>query len=274
MITSFLVIPAFLGLLGCEDPSNTQTICNKNPELCADLHKDSWCRFEKGDLIRNRFKLKNTLEPTGKLIFDQLVHLEQYNKCVELAAGVQHILHPERTNDRARAFGLSSQTLAELQQTTKGSLDPHLAFYHWSRFNDKQAEAALFAAEKAGEIVDIDLKAELATYYLRIQPAKSKRLYAEVLSLSNSDNFQPDWLLALATLYRNENNQQINYLLSKTNIILTQAKYSEKQMLALINGNKDLQIKLDQDATELALQLKSGNYQQSKLKMLLEQKTY
>ncbi|WP_028769004.1 DUF2989 domain-containing protein [Shewanella fidelis] len=273
MFTSFLGFVGFFGLLGCEGPSNTQVICNKNPELCADLHKDSWCRFEKGDLIRNRYKLKITPEPSGKLIYDQLVYLEDYNKCVELAAGVQHILHPERTNDRARAFGLSSQTLFELQQTTKGSNDPHLAYYHWSRFNDVKAGDIFFAAEKAGTIKDVELIAQLAAYYLRINPAKAKALYAQALNGSNKDNFQPDWLLALATLYRNENNQEVEYWLSMTNILMTDAKYTESQMLALVKGNRKLQQKLDKDANELASLLAAGNYQQSKLKMLLDKET-
>ncbi|MGS0680609.1 DUF2989 domain-containing protein [Shewanella sp. 125m-7] len=273
MFTSFLGFSAFFGLFGCDSPKNTEAICNKNPELCADLHKDSWCRFEKGDLIRNRFKLKNTPEPSGLLIYEQLLNLERYNKCIELAAGVQHILHPERTNDRARAFGLSSQTLSELEETTKGSQDPHLAYYHWSRFNDPQAEVVLFNAEKNGAITDIQLKAELASYYLRFNPQKSKQLYAEVLDGSTKENFKTDWLLALATIYRQENQFEIDYWLSKTNIEMTHANFTEDQMLALIKGNKDLQQKLDSDASELAEQLQAGKYQKSKLKQLLDKDT-
>lgn len=270
MITSFFGIPLFFGLFGCERPTNTQIICKKNPELCADLHKDSWCRFERGDLIRNRFKLKNIQEPSGKQIYDQLVYLENYNKCVELAAGVQHILHPERTNDRARAFGLSSQSLAQLQETTKGSIDPHLAYYHWSRFNDPDAEAVLFTAERENKITDIELKAQLASYFVKVNPSKSKHLYAQVLQESSTDEFQTDWLLALATLYRIENKAEIEYWLSRTNIELTKANYSKEQMLALIKGDKGLQQRLDRDAEKLADQLKSGKYQQSKLKILLD----
>lgn len=270
MITSFFGITVFFGLFGCEHPTNTQVICNKNPELCADLHEDSWCRFERGDLIRNRFKLKSIQLPSGEQIYQQLLYLEDYNKCVELAAGVQHILHPERTNERARAFGLSSQTLAQLQETTRGSLEPHLAYYHWSRFNDDEAEAVLFAAEKADQIKDIALLAQLAAYYLRVDPVKSKQLYAQVLQGSNPDNFQADWLLALASLYRFEERGDIEYLLSKTNIEMTAAKFSQDHMQALIKGNKTLQSKLDGDAVTLAEQLRAGKYQQSKLKILLD----
>ncbi|MCG9731024.1 DUF2989 domain-containing protein [Shewanella sp. Isolate13] len=271
MITSFLGIPLVFGLIGCEQPTNTQIICNKNPELCADLHKDSWCRFERGDLIRNRFKLKSIPDPSGKEIYQQLVYLENYNKCVELAAGVQHILHPERTNDRARAFGLSSQSLAELQETTKGSTDPHLAYYHWSRFNDTDAGAVLFAAEQDNKIVDIELQAQLASYFVKVNPKKSKRLYAEVLKASTAEEFKPDWLLALATLYRQEGRNEIEYWLSMTNIEITKAKFSSEQMLALIKGEKALQRQLDRDAENLADQLMSGKYQQSKLKILLDE---
>ncbi|QQX82534.1 DUF2989 domain-containing protein [Shewanella sp. KX20019] len=271
MFTSFLAFTVFFGLFGCKPVSNTEVICNKNPELCLDLHKDSWCRFEKGDLIRSRFKLKQTIEPNGEQLYDQLLNLEDYNKCIELAAGVQHILHPERTNDRARAFGLSSQTLAELQESTKNSLEPHLAYYHWSRFNDTEAGKVLFAAEKNGLISDIRLKAQLAAHYLRINSLKSKRLYAEALNGSDEDTFDPDWLLGLATIYRQEQRPEMHYLLSKTNIVITQSNFVEKQMLAMLQGNRLLQDKLDKEAEDLADVLKSGNYAQSKLKIVLEQ---
>ncbi|MCL1052228.1 DUF2989 domain-containing protein [Shewanella abyssi] len=271
MFTSFLAFTAFFGLFGCDQVSNTAVICNKNPELCLDLHKDSWCRFEKGDLIRSRFKLKQTIEPNGEQLFDQLLYLEDYNKCIELAAGVQHILHPERTNDRARAFGLSSQTLAELQESTKNSIEPHLAYYHWSRFNDTEAGKVLFAAEKSGLISDIRLKAQLAAHYLRIDSLKSKRLYAEALNGSDEDTFDPDWLLALATIYRQEQRLEMHYLLSKTNIIITQSNFAEKQMLAMLQGNRLLQEKLDEEAEDLADVLRSGKYAESKLKIVLEQ---
>ncbi|GIU38351.1 hypothetical protein TUM4433_39890 [Shewanella schlegeliana] len=221
-------------------------------------------------MIRNRFKLKSIQDPSGKEIYQQLVYLESYNKCVELAAGVQHILHPERTNDRARAFGLSSQSLAQLQESTKGSSDPHLAYYHWSRFNDSDAEAIVFAAEQENKITDTDLKAQLASYFVKVSPQKSKQLYAQVFQGSTAEEFDPDWLLALATLYRLENKAEIEYWLSKTNIELTQANFSKEQMLALIKGDKALQRRLDQDATKLADQLKGGKYQQSKLKILLD----
>jgi hypothetical protein len=271
MFTSFLVFIAFFGLFGCEPSSNTEAICNKNPELCSDLHKDSWCRFEKGDLIRGRYKLKQTKEPRGEQLFDQLLYLEDYNKCIELAAGVQHILHPERSNDRARAFGLSSQTLMQLQETTRHSQDPHLAYYHWSRFNDVESGKVLFAAERNGLIKDIRLKAQLAAHFLRENPLKSKRLYAQALDGSDKDTFDPDWLLALATIYQQEQRPEMHYLLSKTNIIFTQANFAEKEMLAMLQGNRLLQDKLDKEAKDLADVLKSGKYAESKLRIVLEQ---
>ncbi|WP_246616290.1 DUF2989 domain-containing protein, partial [Shewanella sairae] len=269
MFKSFLGVTAFLALLGCEDSENTQVICNKNPELCADLHKDSWCRYEKGDLIRNRNKLKDIPVPSGKEIFEQLIYLEDYNKCIELASGVQHILHPERTNDRIKAFGLSSQSLSELQETTKDSADPHLAFYHWSRFNDTNAEKILFKAEKDGMVTDLYLQAQLGAYFLKSEPQRAKTLYASALNQSTRQTFNPDWLLALATLYRSKNRPDMDYWLSKTNIELTHANYSEGQLTAIIKGDKKLQTKLDKDAKVLAEQLNSGNYKESELKIVL-----
>ncbi|WOT06826.1 DUF2989 domain-containing protein [Shewanella youngdeokensis] len=271
MITSFTIITALLGLFGCKPSSNTKEICNNNPEICADLHEDSWCIFEKDDLIRSREQITHSIKPSGKQLFELLLQLEGYNKCIELAAGVKHIIHTERSNDRARAYGLSSQSLTQLQENTKNSLDPHLAYYHWSRFNDHQSAMVLFAAERNGQVDDVRIKAQIAIHFLKSNSLKSKRLFAEAFAESNTTTFDPDWLLALAKLYAYEDRPEMNYLLSKTNIIMTQAKFAENQMLALLKGDKAQQQKLDKKAKVLADELRSGKYLESQLRIVLEQ---
>lgn len=270
LITSFISIIVFSSLSGCENQTDTGSICKNNPELCSDLHADSWCRFEKGDLIRKRFKLKMTESPTGEQIYQHLLNLEKYSKCIELASGVQHILHPERTNQRLRAFGLSAQSLAELQASTQNSNEIHLAFYHWTRFSDIDAEKIVLSAHDKHLISDINILSSIASYYQKFDARKAKSIYLEVLGMSNDDNFNPDWLLGLSNSYQKLNDLELTYLLSRANVLMTDQVASEKRMLALIGGDKRLADYLDQQANELVDAIEDGSFNLSDIKNVLE----
>ncbi|NMH63928.1 DUF2989 domain-containing protein [Shewanella salipaludis] len=256
-------------LFGCDYSGNSDAICKNNPEICTDLHHDSWCFYEKGDLIRQRYELKHTPSPTGKQVYRQLTLLEDYNHCIELAAGVKHIIHKERTNDRARAFGLSSQSLARLQESIQNSQDPYLAYYRWSRFNDQAALNLLLTAQAESKITDPQLLAPMAAYYLKSDPAKAKALYLEIFSIASPSEFDPDWLLGLASLYRQQQDLEKTYLLSKANVLMSKQKVSQPQMLALLNGNKELAQMLDQEAQQLVDSIGSGDFKHSRFLTLL-----
>ena len=269
IITPLFPILAIFGLFGCDNGVNTATICKNNPELCDDLHRDSWCRYEKADLIQKRYLLKNTPSPTGKQIYQHLINLENYSKCIELAAGVQHILHPERTNDRVRAFGISAQNLAQLRDTTKDSPDLYLSYYHWLRMNDQAALSRVIKAQQAGTIDDLDILASLASYYQKSDLDKAKALYLQLLDRATPEGFKPDWLLGLASIYHQQNDLEKTYLFSKANVLMTRNTASDAKMNALINGNKQVATFLDQQAKNLVEHLQKGDYASSDIRAQL-----
>ncbi|NKF51477.1 DUF2989 domain-containing protein [Shewanella sp. WXL01] len=265
IITSIGLSGLFFGLFGCENDRNSDQICKNNPQLCADLHRDSWCRYEKGDLIRHRYQLMNSPTPSGKQLFDLLIHLEDYSNCIELAAGVEHILHPERTQDRKRAFAVSTQTLAELREYTKDNPDLHLAYYRWLRFNDFPSLQIVLDQFEQGLVNDNQIKASLASHFVRIDQAKSKALYLELLSVDDPDGFNTDWLLGLASVYQRLQDFENAYLFTKANILMTDNKADERQLLGFINGNKQLANQLDTQAQALVDSIESGNFATSEI---------
>ncbi|MCA1895637.1 MULTISPECIES: DUF2989 domain-containing protein [Shewanella] len=270
IITSFTLGMSILGLFGCDNGRNIAIICKNNPEICADLHKDSWCLAEKTQLIRDRYTLKDTTHPTGKQLYLQLTYLEDYSRCIELAAGVQHIIHTSRTADRARAFRLSTENLTQLQEQTRERQDPFMSYYQWTRFGDTQALNRLLEHENAGEVTDPFLLAQIATYYSNRDAIKSQQLYLKVLSEIQYDDFDVNWLLGLASTFRHTQQFDKTYMLTKANLLLTQQKYSEDKMLALLSNNKTLAAKLDKYAQTLIDALKNGNYSTSSVRKWLE----
>lgn len=272
IITSFIFFIGFLGLLGCENDRNSDVICKKNPEICADLHQDSWCRFEKADLIRHRLQLKQTENPTGQQLYQQLIHLEDYSHCVELAAGVQHILNPQRTQERIRAYAVSTQTLNELREYTKDNPDIYLAYYRWIRFNDKPSQDIVIEHYQNGAIDDPEILNQLAAYYVRVSPLDAKRIYRYLFTSVPADQFNPDWLLGLASVFQQQQNFEYVYLFTKANSLMTDNQIDPKQLNALINGNTELSTVLDAQAQALIIDIKSVNFANSISAKLLEDK--
>jgi hypothetical protein len=289
MFTSFCLVIAVLGLFGCENDQNTEVICKNNPELCEDLHKDSWCRFEKADLIRHRYALKETEQHTGKQLYQQLIFLEKYSKCIELAAGVQHLINTDRTVDRKRAFAVSTQNLEQLQEYTKDSKEVFLAFYRWVRFNDPAAFSLVDSAFKQGQVNDVIILEQLAVHYLKINADISKAIYAQLFGriltdtpvedsseedaesyMDISREFNTDWLLGLANVYQQQQQFAKVYLLTKINLSLTEQTASDVQLLALINNDKKLAIKLNKQAKETASALANGHISKNQLAALFD----
>ncbi|GGB63068.1 DUF2989 domain-containing protein [Shewanella inventionis] len=270
LITSFTFIGAFFGLFGCDNDRNSDLICKNNPELCSDLHKDSWCRFEKGDLIRHRYLLKQSSAPTGKELYQQLIYLENYSKCIELAAGVQHKLNTDRTRDRERAFAVSTQTLAELQAFTQNNNDLHLAYYRWIRFNDQAGLAIVEQTYQQGQLTDPEIISQLAAHYVRYQPNDAKHLYLTLLANTEAELISPDWFLALASIYKQQQDHQKEYLLTRAYLLISPNHVNEEQLLAIIQGNKHLAQRLDQQATELIASVMSGSFANSASELLLK----
>ena len=271
LITSFTVIGALFGLFGCDNDRNSDLICKNNPELCSDLHKDSWCRFEKGDLIRHRYALKQTSSPTGKQLYQQLIYLENYSKCIELAAGVQHKLNTFRTRERERAFAVSTQTLSELQEFTQTNNEVHLAFYRWMRFNDQKALAIVEDTYKQGKLIDNDIITQLAAYYVRVSPNDSKILYLRLLTTTEPAKIDPDWFLALASIYRQQQDFETEYLLTRVNLLMSENHADEEKLLAIINGDKSLAVILDQQALELIIAVRNKQLSQNQSEILFKE---
>ena len=269
LITSFTILGSFFGLFGCENDSKTSVICKNNPELCVDLHKDSWCLVEKTNLIKRRFDIKSTQTQTDPQLYQLLVGLEQYSKCIELAAGVQHILSTHRTADRERAFVISTQNLLELQAFTKNMQTPLLAFYRWTRFQDYNAMQIALDAYKARLIDDNYVLGQLAEYFVKVDPAEAHNIYRRLFLTVAPEQFNPDWLLAVASIHRQKQNFEFVYLFSKANLIMAGNQADPVQMMGLIQGNKPLAERLDLQAQTLVTHIMLGTLKGSDSESLL-----
>lgn len=251
-----------LWLSGCSKPSTLAETCQASPEICHDLDLDATCREKREPLLALRLSIKQNpaLAQQDETQFQRLQLVESYNRCLQRAAGIQHVNHPQLTSNSQRAYALTSLTLAQIQQQTKGSHNPHLAYYHWVHFDDSQALATLLQAQRNGQIKEAYILAGLAMSQLKTEPDFARRLYLEALRDATPSDFVADWLLALAQVTPD---REIKYLLQKTNIDLTQRKADQRMMRAELGASAEIQQQLDQQSLVLAKALSEGSYASS-----------
>ncbi|MCL2914083.1 DUF2989 domain-containing protein [Shewanella corallii] len=267
IFTPFLLIFA---LNGCDWGKNGTHLCKNNPELCDDLHQDAWCWQEKSTLIDKRYASKLKEGPEGKLLYQQILALEDYNRCIEVASGVQHVINTQRTHERAKAFSDSARTLTELQQQTKNSDDLFLAYYHWARFSDDKARDKVLKAAENDRISDPELLGSVAAYYEKFNFDKSREMYFTAMARADETNVDPNWLLGLARIANAHRAYPEAYLFTRANVILADHEVDEDEMLRMLHGEADNIDELDDIAEDLADALEDGEYGTSSLRSRLE----
>jgi len=171
-----------LFLFGCDDlfKPTIPTICERNPEICAGLNEDGWCRAEKAEIIRHRYDHLNVT--TDSHIYKLLKHYEAYEYCIEKAAGIRHIKYREKEADRMQGFLTAIEAQKQLSRQTKNTSDPYLLYYHWSRNNDDRARKKFIAQAKQGNFNSADLWIKTASIYLKQDNEAARKALYKALS--------------------------------------------------------------------------------------------
>ncbi|MGI2258321.1 DUF2989 domain-containing protein [Shewanella sp. GXUN23E] len=267
IFTPFLLI---CSLSACDWGQNGTKLCKNNPELCADLHEDAWCWQEKSQLIDARYASTQTPLPEGKTLYLELLALESYNRCIEVASGVQHVINTERTHERAKAFSDSANTLSQLQQKTRNSDALFIAYYHWARFGDAVARDKVLTAASDGRLNDALLLGAVGAYYEKFDPERSRDFYFRAMSRASDADLDPNWLLGIARTASAQRQYRKAYLFTRANVILADHKVKEDQMLLILHGDTDDIEQLDTLAQALADTLADGEYATSLLRAQVE----
>ena len=266
----FTTILPLITLVGCDWGKSGTELCNNNPELCADLHRDGWCWKEKNDLIDKRYASKTQTFGNGKYLYREMLSLEAYGRCIEISTTVRHVIGKSRRHDRAKAFTSSFHALSKLQQQTKNSDALFLAFYHWTKLRNMRARTKVLGAIENGTVDDAELLGAVATYYEKFNLHKSKEIYFDALIKSDEDTVEPDWLLGIARSAKASGAYREAYVLIRANVLLTEHTADEEAMDRLLHGQTHDIDELEHMASELADDIEDGDYKRSKLRSKLE----
>ena len=257
--TAFLILMAPLFLTACEQ-DRIQTICEATPQFCVDLHEDSWCKFERSDLIRARKQQADT--PNDANIHELMVNLKIYRDCLDPLLGMEYTKRKERKNDKLEAVIKADAALERLEQQTTGSDYPYLLLWHWQHEGDHQAKARFIALADRPQMQQPELQKELAELLIiRDGPAAMRALH-HALSLYGADaTIDTDIIADLLTLYTRERRYREIWIWSR---VLSQLGHTETVNLERIDTyarfDQEQQQQMLQEVDTIIQQLKTGAY--------------
>ncbi len=192
-----LLLPIFL--LGCENEDRVRNICKNAPQLCNDLNSDGWCRFERTDVIRNRFFLQESLTDLNK--YNLLESFQIYRVCIELAAQIEPKKNKDRKTQRVQGYLTADREIERLIEETKDSKQPHLAYYHWRVMGSEKAKQNFLSLEHSDELKQPDLIVALATYYFEDEPEKTIQLLYKAIIAYDDNPIPAKVFESLTTLH-------------------------------------------------------------------------
>lgn len=206
ILKSTLLLSALLTTLSCTpfNKDSLSDICASEPQLCADLHQIGDCRYKRTTLIRARYYDKIT--PNEAHTRALLTELDDYESCLELTLFLEFTRHKERKNLRLENYLTAQKLMEEKLKESKGTQDPHLAYYLWTRHQDLDAKAVFLNAANQKELTDIRLLTKLATTYSKEDPQRALDLFYKALRESKSVDDLPKniFSLIMTIFYQNK----------------------------------------------------------------------
>ncbi|PKF60603.1 hypothetical protein CW745_13815 [Psychromonas sp. psych-6C06] len=180
------IVSVTMLLTACDSFRNDDinSICKDSPELCADIHKIGDCRFKRTTVIRARYYDK--IEPSEDNQRKLLNELDEYESCLELTLFMQFTRNKVRKQKRVENYLTAQKLMQEQLLESKGTQDPMLAYYLWTRHQDLKAREVFLSAATKEDVTDTRLLFKLATVNAQSDPQQALTIFYRALKSSQS----------------------------------------------------------------------------------------
>lgn len=204
-----------LTLTGCfSDEKSLYSICGDTPQLCDDIKTQGWCKDERTNLIRNRYR--QLTEPDDhKNLYNTLITWKKFNFCIEKASNIQRKKVTDREPTKAATFVTSVLEIEKLEKLTKSSNYPDLLYYHWVEYGDDNKMDKLVSLDKRGRLNTSDLQFKMSTYYGKVDRNKAINSLLNGLSLlteSKLDSLDHSVFASITTYYYQMRKLELSYI--------------------------------------------------------------
>ncbi|SEL11785.1 Protein of unknown function [Colwellia chukchiensis] len=201
-------------LMACEKSQNFAELCQEHKEICLEFQEDSWCKRERIAVGFANLAEKLASQDSNK--FAQLIAYENYEKCMEHAAKIEHIKLKVKKTMRTNNVLKARQRINEIANATKGSEHPDLLYYHWSRFLDESALQKFIALEGSKLLEQPHRQINLASYYAKRDANKTLKLLYRALELYPNDAvIDTEIFQSIASIFADKQEYKQAYIWSK-----------------------------------------------------------
>lgn len=203
-----------LSLTGCfSDEKSLYSICGDVPQVCDDIKTQGWCKNERTDLIRNRYR--QITEPSDhKNLYDTLLAWKSFNVCIEKASNIKRKKVTDRDPTKAATFVTSVLEIKKLEKLTKSSNYPDLLYYHWVEYGDDNKIDKLVSLDRRGKLNTSDLQFKMSSYYGKVNREKAVNALLKGLALlteSELETLDHNVFASLTTYYYQMRKLELSY---------------------------------------------------------------
>ncbi|WP_445402360.1 DUF2989 domain-containing protein [Zobellella sp. An-6] len=246
-------------LTGCEQ-DRIKAICEAHPQLCAELHTDGWCRFERSNLIRARYQQHS--EPSDAARYALMTELVTYRDCLDPLMDIEYTDRQERKNDKVETIVRLQEELTRLEQQGRHSDYPYLQLWYWQRHGDRQARSRFLAQAERPEMQQPDLQKALASLLVtRDKPAAEQALHRALGLYHKGQSIDNGIIADLINLYIGEKRYEDAWLWTQVlGAFSSQAEIDPARLDAYVRVDEHRQQEMRQQADNIVRRLKNGTY--------------
>ncbi|WP_441003613.1 DUF2989 domain-containing protein [Pseudocolwellia agarivorans] len=213
-ITSSLFVILIIAISACNKAPTFADLCDENPKICNEFKEDTWCKKER--IAVGFANLSHQQKPDDAGKYKQLISYENYAQCMNHASKIEHIKFKEKQTMRVTNVVKAKQKIKEISQATENSNHPHLLYYHWSRYLNKNALQTFLDLESTNKLETPDLQFNLATYYAKRDQSKTLKLLYHALELTNENEaVNTEIFKSIATIFADKKKYTQVYIWSQ-----------------------------------------------------------
>lgn len=207
------LVASLVVISGCSDwfEPTIKEICAEHENMCVDLSLDARCTPQRAEIIRLRYYNQNPSSDAYK--YPLLLSFETYLECVQEVQHIEHIKRKGKEATRLKGVITARRELQRLARETKDSLDPHLSYYHWTRFGDDDAFHRFERYAASNQVKDPELLVNLASVQIKNDPTRTIETLYRALSLyTDSDDIDIGVYHSLASIGIDADNYRMAYV--------------------------------------------------------------
>ena len=174
----------------------SEEICQIDSSVCEDLNQgEIWCEKERSNQITNHFLYKKTSDKQitnqenksqtkqktqqENLLYDLLISLQEYTKCMNLAKNVEYINDIQRNYQQEQIYIKNIKKTSEFEQKILDSKNPYLLLYKYQYLADSSALENILNLKD--EAAPIEVQEFLALYFAKTDKKQSIDRYLDIL---------------------------------------------------------------------------------------------